>query len=195
MFGTVLGGVQTALAVARTAYGLSQLQEFSFAKGGATGGGMNMTGGQDAGGMAVSPMGTLMEMSGMSVGPNGKLTDTSGFAVAGIVHEDEYVVPKWMRADPQVAAVEQWLEARRLRGFADGGATGGSGVMLPATSAAPESDGELTYAVLVQLLEQTANLADVREWQRTLSVQLNLVELDRGQAELKQVRLENGIRA
>jgi hypothetical protein len=39
-------------------------------------------------------------MSGMTVAPNGRLVDNTDFAVAGIVHEDEYVVPKWIRADP-----------------------------------------------------------------------------------------------
>ncbi|GAB3857631.1 hypothetical protein GCM10028822_31670 [Hymenobacter terrigena] len=116
--------------------------------------------------------------------------------MAGIVHEDEYVVPKWMRQDPQVAAVEQWLEAKRLRGYAEGGATGGA--TLPAASAAPATDGELTYAVLVQLLEQskvqTAQLADVKEWKDKLTVLLHLGELDEGLAERKQVQLENGIR-
>lgn len=194
--GPIIGGVQTALAVARTVFGLTKLQEFSFARGGATGGGLNMAGGKDSSGMAVSPMGTLMEMSGMGIGANGKLMDNSGFAVAGIVHEDEYVVPKWMRQDPQVAAVEQWLEAKRLRGYAEGGATGGA--TLPAASAAPASDGELTYAVQIQMLQalqlMTGQLADVKDWQTRINVQLNLVELDKGQKELKQVQLENGIR-
>ena len=62
----------------------------------------------------------------------------------------------------------------------------------------PVSDGELTYAVLVQLLkqarQQSEHLADVKTWQSRLSVGLNLVELEAGQAELKQVRLESGVR-
>ena len=147
--------------------------------------------------MAVSPMGTLMEMAGMGVASNGRLVDNSGFAVAGIVHEDEYVVPKWMRADPQVAAVEQWLEARRLRGYFEGGVTGGV-TALPAGVALPAPGGELTHAVLVQLLEQskqqTAQLGDVKSWQARLAVHLNLADLEAGQSERKQVQLENGIR-
>ncbi|WP_201980330.1 coiled-coil domain-containing protein [Hymenobacter rubidus] len=187
VFGAVLGGVQTALAVARTAYGLYKLQEFSFAQGGRTSGGE---------GMAVSPMGQLLQYAGMSVGPNGKLQDGSGFAVAGLVHEDEYVVPKWMRQDPQVVAVEQWLEAKRLRGYAEGGATGG--VTLPAANAAPVTDGELTYAVQTQMLAAlqtlTQQLADVKQWQSRLGIYLDLAELEAGQSERKQVQLENGIR-
>ncbi|MDO7852309.1 hypothetical protein [Hymenobacter convexus] len=193
----VIGGVQTALAVARTVYGLTRLQEFSFAKGGRTGSGMMMGSGEaQGGGMAVSPMGTLMEMSGIAIGSNGKLMDNSGFAVAGLVHEDEYVVPKWMRQDPQVAAVEQWLEAKRLRGYAEGTGTGGA--TLPAAAAAPQSDGELLYAAVLQLLDQskqqTAQLADVKSWQARLAVYLDLAAPEAGQSERKQVQLENGIR-
>jgi hypothetical protein len=178
---------------------LASLQRFSFAKGGRTGGGMMGMGSpaSEPGPMAVSPMGTLMEYAGVRVASNGKLMDDSGFAVAGIVHEDEYVVPKWMRADPQVAAVEQWLEARRLRGYAEGGGT--SGAALPAASPVPQSDGELTYAVLVQLLEQsrrqTEQLAGVKDWQARFGVHLNLAELEGAQSERKQVQLENGIRS
>ncbi|MDB5234384.1 MAG: hypothetical protein JWR44_1377 [Hymenobacter sp.] len=190
IFGTVLAGVQTGLAVARTAMSLAALAEpvKGFAQGGSTGGGMKGNG-----------MGQLMQLSGMYIGANGKLMDGSGFGVAGVVHEDEYVVPKWMRADPQVAAVEQWLEARHLRGFDGGGATGGSAITLPAPNASPGTDGELTYAVLVQLLDQaklqTEQLADVRSWQGRLNVQLSLLDLAKGQDELKQVQLESGIRA
>lgn len=189
--GPIVGALQTALAIGRTMVALDKLGETSpagFAKGGATGGGMK--------GMPGYSMNEMFGMPGAFVGSNGKLMDNSGFAVAGIVHEDEYVVPKWMRQDPQVAAVEQWLEAKRLRGYAEGGATGGA--TLPAANPAPASDGELTYAVLVQILQQaqqqTQQLADVKDWQTKISVHLNLVDLDKGQKELKQVQLENGIR-
>ena len=50
-----------------------------------------------------------MQMLGMGVGSGGKLVDGSGFTVAGVVHEDEYVIPQWQLQDPQVAAVEQQL--------------------------------------------------------------------------------------
>ncbi|WP_210519885.1 hypothetical protein [Hymenobacter terricola] len=200
LFGTVLAGIQTAVAVARTGYALSQLQEFSFAKGGRTGAGM-LLGGQAAapGGTVVSPMGQLMEMSGMRVGSNGKLIDDSGFAVAGIVHQDEYVVPAWMRKDPEVAAVENWLEARRLRGFADGGATSGPVSTLPVPNPVPETDGDLAYAVQTQMLaalrELTQQLADVHTWQRELTVQQNLQEVEKGLNTLKQVKHDSAIRA
>jgi hypothetical protein len=146
-------------------------------------------------------MGQLMAMTGMSIGANGKLNDGSGFAVAGIVHEDEYVVPKWMRADPQVAAVEQWLEVRRLRGFANGGATtsGSSGAALPVAAASPSTDGEKTYAVQTQmlaaLLTMQEQLADVKTWQRNLQVNLDLRGAQAATDEVKRVEYNSAIRS
>lgn len=51
-------------------------------------------------------------------------TDESGEEVAGVVHKDEYVVPKWLKQDPVVANVIDWLEAKRTGNdtpFARGG--------------------------------------------------------------------------
>ena len=51
--------------------------------------------------------------------------DDSGQEVAGIVHGDEYVVPQWLKKDPEVAQVVEWLEAKRLgqspKGYEAGG--------------------------------------------------------------------------
>jgi|GEM_PF-5948549 len=54
-----------------------------------------------------------------------------------------------MRADPQVAQMEQWLKARRLRGFSQGGAT-----TTPGRSQVPAGGDELPPPALVALLEQ-----------------------------------------
>ena len=57
--------------------------------------------------------------------------DSSGFRPAGIVHENEYVTPKWMLQNPVVADVVDWMESIRTgrtqapRGYAEGGFTGG----------------------------------------------------------------------
>ena len=195
--GIILGGIQTAVAVARTAVALGQLRGGSGATGSYYVGGV--TG--DGSGMAVSPMGQLLAASGMSVGSNGSLQDGSGFAVAGVVHEDEYVVPKWMRADPQVAAVEQWLEARRMRGFADGGPTTklSAGSALPVPAASPVTGDEKIYAVLAQVLDanqaMVGHLADVKGWQQNLQVHLNLRDTQSGLDEYKQVRQNSAIRS
>ncbi|EKB60793.1 phage tail tape measure protein [Bergeyella zoohelcum] len=53
--------------------------------------------------------------------------DRTGFRPVGIVHENEYVTPKWMLQNPVVADVVDWMESIRTgrinlpKGYADGG--------------------------------------------------------------------------
>jgi hypothetical protein len=65
--------------------------------------------------------------------------DSSGFKPAGIVHEGEYVAPKWQVDDPTTAPVIRWLENRRLRGYAAGGlvtsSTNPTNIASPAVNA------------------------------------------------------------
>ena len=71
-------------------------------------------------------------------------TDESGHEVAGVVHANEYVVPAWLRKDPEVARVEEWLEAKRLRGSVANSYAQGGRVSSPQTF----SEGEgATYSV------------------------------------------------
>ncbi|MBA4304600.1 MAG: phage tail tape measure protein [Sphingobacteriaceae bacterium] len=61
-------------------------------------------------------------------GPGQGSPDKSGFKVAGVVHEDEYVVPQWMLRKPEYANVVDWLENQRVsggdyEGFSEGGMT------------------------------------------------------------------------
>lgn len=61
--------------------------------------------------------------------------DESGQEVAGIVHGDEYVVPQWLKKDPEVAQVVEWLEAKRLgqspKGYEAGGEVAASSQQEP----------------------------------------------------------------
>ena len=52
-------------------------------------------------------------------------TDETGYEVAGVVHGKEYVTPEWLLADPQVARVTEWIEAKRTRKAQNTYATGG----------------------------------------------------------------------
>ncbi len=49
------------------------------------------------------------------------IPDETGHRPAGIVHANEYVIPQWQTTLPEVRPVLAWLEARRLRKYADGG--------------------------------------------------------------------------
>lgn len=49
--------------------------------------------------------------------------DDTGHDVAGVVHADEWVAPKWMVSHPAYNSVINQLEGIRVRGFAEGGFT------------------------------------------------------------------------
>jgi hypothetical protein len=54
---------------------------------------------------------------------SGTQRDETGHKVAGVVHNDEWVAPKWMVESPKFGSVINQLENARTRGFADGGFT------------------------------------------------------------------------
>ena len=78
--------------------------------------------------------------------------DESGQEVAGIVHGDEYVVPQWLKKDPEVAQVVEWLEAKRLgqspKGYEAGGEVATSSQQEPQVRSSqhelPARDSNLT---------------------------------------------------
>lgn len=67
--------------------------------------------------------------------------DESGQEVAGIVHGDEYVVPQWLKKDPEVAQVVEWLEAKRLgqspKGYEAGGEVAANSQQEPQVRSSP----------------------------------------------------------
>ncbi|MCA8830517.1 phage tail tape measure protein [Hymenobacter pini] len=137
-------------STAAAGVGISKILGLGFRKGGATG-------------------------SGLSVGSSGKLLDPEGFPIAGVVHENEYVIPEWMRADPQVVQVEQWLEQKRLGGpgFRQGGST--SGDVEPAAGSGASADQQLVDV----LRRLDLRLQDVEQWARELGVHLDVHLLER----------------
>ena len=68
--------------------------------------------------------------------------DESGQEVAGIVHGDEYVVPQWLKKDPEVAQVVEWLEAKRLgqspKGYEAGGEVAANSQQEPQVRSSPQ---------------------------------------------------------
>lgn len=111
--GPIVGGVQTGLALGRTALALRQVDKQSYATGGYT--------------------------RALSVDGQGKLIDQTGHAVAGVVHEKEWVAPRWMNEHPRYANVIGWLESERTRRYAEGGMVAGGGGAAPAAASPPDS--------------------------------------------------------
>jgi len=74
--------------------------------------------------VAAQSIGNLAFAQGGYTGFGYGRPDSTGFKPAGIVHEGEYVIPKWMMQDEYVANVAGMLEGIRAnQGFAQGGPT------------------------------------------------------------------------
>ena len=58
-------------------------------------------------------------------------TDETGHEVAGVVHGKEYVIPAMLLADPQVARVTEWIEAKRTGKAQNTYAIGGNVSAVP----------------------------------------------------------------
>ncbi|WP_201979400.1 hypothetical protein [Hymenobacter rubidus] len=187
--GPLYGLGMSGLATFRAGMAIAKIA--GFAKGGRTGDGATVA----TGGQAGSLWDVFAMATGMSIGSNGKLQDGSGHAVAGIVHEDEYVVPKWMRADPQVMQVEGWLEQRRQRGYYEGGPTSEGS----SRASVDEWDVVVPKAAvnerMLQVLESLdKRLEGVEQWATTLEVVNDLLALDRDLEKIKQTKAKSEIR-
>lgn len=184
--GTVQGSLLTGLAVARAAAAGAKIA--GFYEGGPTGGGRLATDGM---------WNALGQATGLGVSAGGQLLDAQGREVAGIVHTNEYVIPEWMRADPQVVQVEHWLEARRQRGsFYEGGPTSAGEVRATPAAGEGEPAGGASQAQLVQVLASLdQRLSQVEQWPTQLEVVLDLLNLDREQQKLKKVQARAAIKS
>ncbi|MDJ1472823.1 hypothetical protein [Xanthocytophaga flava] len=80
--------------------------------------------------------------------------DNTGFRPVGVVHEDEWVGPKWMVESPRYANVFKYLEAERTRknGFADGGYTSSS-----SKAPLPEIQSSKSVDPSIQMMQEVSN--------------------------------------
>lgn len=109
-------------------------------------------------------------------------SDSTGFRPAGIVHEGEYVVPKWMVEHPGIAPVLGYLEGRRLRRFAEGGPS-----TVPALSQIPQAqaaaDANLAVVSELRRLRQ-----DVGRWNSVLRANVVYTDIETAGTALNTVR-------
>ncbi|WP_375435103.1 hypothetical protein [uncultured Hymenobacter sp.] len=145
------------------------------------------------GGRTVATGGkSLLDSSQFSVSGGGQLLDQEGFVVAGVVHENEYVIPQWMRADPKVVQVEEWLEAKRLRGYAAGGATSDGSSPVPVAGEGSGSDESVL--LLRQLVEEQRRQNERMDtWAREFQVVQKLHDFDKEYKTYKEVSQDSGI--
>lgn len=89
--------------------------------------------------------------------------DSTGFKPAGVVHENEWVAPKWMLKEPRTAKVIDYLESVRsgkTKPMADGGFSSDNTSSSVASKAKePEVNGEF-YAVMQEVRDFLRKLYD-----------------------------------
>jgi hypothetical protein len=162
--GPIVGGILTGVAIGRTALNIRKIRQQQYATGGFT--------------------------SALQIDGSGKMIDSSGHAVAGVVHENEWVAPKWMVESPRHANVIGWLESERTRRFADGGMTSpasGSAGNMPDTQAMQQQ-----LSMLQQDFRDYA--ARVDAWARQLQVHNDVRETRDALATLNRIDEQSSIR-
>ena len=88
-------------------------------------------------------------------------TDETGHEVAGVVHGKEYVIPAMLLADPQVARVTEWIEAKRTGKTQNTYATGGNVSTAPESSYTPDKPENQNTTFSSQNAELKAALAQL----------------------------------
>lgn len=157
----LIGGLLTAVSVARTGLAVAKIQSAKFAFGGYTGPGFG-----------ISP-------------------DTTGHRPVGIVHNDEWVGPKWMTQHPVFGQQIAALEMVRQRGFADGGYA-----TTPTVNVVPGAGAGSAAAAGMEGMQMIADefrsfRQEIRDWQGRIRVAYTDIE-DVG-TEVSKVRVEAAV--
>lgn len=95
-------------------------------------------------------------------------TDETGQEVAGVVHGKEYVIPAMLLADPQVARVTEWIEAKRTGKAQNTYATGGN--------VSAVSDEPSTLAKSESLSKSETSMSELKHTLTQLTATLDRLE-------------------
>lgn len=114
--------------------------------------------------------------------------DHTGHEVVGVVHDGEYVAPKWMVNDPRTRPTISYLEqVRRSRGgYADGGFTSASTTPAASVQGISSTASAADTAKMISLLESLNRKFDM--WPRDLKARLVYTELEKFTADLQYIQ-------
>lgn len=158
--GPIVGGIQTAAAVARTGVAVNKIRTTQYATGGTTGSGsvIDMVMGRD--GSWSMPDGTRTGWVGTYA--KGGHINSPSFGVIG-EKGAEWVGPNWMLRSPKYANIFGYLEAERQKAtpFATGGATASMPQHYPLNSSAT-ADLQKFMAMIEQFEEMKMVMEDIR---------------------------------
>lgn len=118
--------------------------------------------------------------TGSGAGPK----DKSGYRVAGVVHQDEWVAPKWMNESPATAPIIAAMERIRQRGYADGGYTN------PSTSPTMAVTESISTATNAQAMQRTLEAieAGVAMFPRQIQAAVVFQDIEQAGDQLNMVR-------
>ncbi len=159
--GPIVGGLQTGVAVARSAMAINKIRTTQYATGGATGSGKVIN-------MIMGLNGTWYMPNGQSARNVGTFAKGGpvGSASFGVIGEAgaEWVGPNWMLRSPKYANIFGYLEAERRKAtpFATGGMTGAPQPQLPQNSSAT-ADLQQFMAMIEQFGEMKMVMEDIRD--------------------------------
>jgi len=166
LFGTIAGAIQTALAIARTVKAVRE----------------------------VDSVNTSFAFGGYT--GSGTIKDVTGHKVAGVVHDGEWVAPKWMNQDPVYANVIGMLETARKQGFATGGFTEPASITQPSQNIPQQANTnieELKKIQEIQLQETIALRQTLENWPKELKVINNVGDTEEGIKVLNSLRKDGSI--
>jgi len=124
-------------------------------------------------------------------GPGIAPPDSSGHRPAGIVHDGEYVVPKWMVNSPQHGATVNMLERARRIGYAEGGLVNTTPTAAPIGGAGP--DQTALRLAMMQAEELRALRADLNNWRTRLKADVSYFDIEDTGRTLNGLRDEAGL--
>lgn len=102
--------------------------------------------------------------------------DESGFKPAGIVHQDEYVVPKRIVKSPQGAGMVRQLENMRVRGYAQGGFVNDGGISQRSLTRDIYEDSVRTRTMKNLISSMPAPVVEIVEINRAQAKRVKVVE-------------------
>lgn len=118
--------------------------------------------------------------------------DSTGHRPVGVVHEREWVGPRWMVESPALSPVFNTLESIRRRGFADGGfsttpAPSVAGVTIPGF-------GQDMMGAFMRISEDIRGLRqDVNNWRTRLKADVSYLDIEDAGTELNLAREDASI--
>ncbi len=143
--------------------------------------------------LAIGKIKNAQFSGGGSTGP-GLWTDSTGHRVAGVVHDNEYVMPKWMVQDSSMRPILSWIENRRLRGYAQGGFVSSDTTPIPGSAGSAGAIQQSSEAKMDMLIAATMMVAEkISQIPTTLKANVVYTEIESAGSTLDDIRQQAAI--